>query len=147
MTEVFHFARLTKTGNRTWKVCSIQGLDQTCSRPGNETRQFSFASAAQVTSMVELSNSTGWDFESTIKFKVILRLNGRKILWMICLRFCGTDSLLAEVSHEACTKTRNNETKRPKRNHRNQRNENTETAETKPPKRPKQAKRPKRAKL
>ena len=46
----------------------------------------------------------------------------------------------------ACTKTRNNETKRPKRpkrNHRNERNETTETsetAETKPPKRPKRAK-------
>ena len=52
----------------------------------------------------------------------------------------------------ACTKTRNNETKRPKRNHRNERNERnettettetsetSETAETKPPKRPKRAK-------
>ena len=55
----------------------------------------------------------------------------------------------------ACTKTQNNETKRPKRNHRNERNERnettettetsettvtSETAETKPPKRPKRAK-------
>ena len=30
----------------------------------------------------------------------------------------------------ACTKTRNNETKRPKRNHRNERNETTEMSET-----------------
>ena len=30
----------------------------------------------------------------------------------------------------ACTKTRNNETKRPKRNHRNDRNETTETSVT-----------------
>ena len=34
------------------------------------------------------------------------------------------------VSSLACTKTRNNETKRPKRNHRNQRNQRNETIET-----------------
>ena len=42
----------------------------------------------------------------------------------------------------ACTKTRNNETKRPKRNHRNERKERN--TETKAPKRPKPPKRPKR---
>ena len=59
-------------------------------------------------------------------------------------------------SRWACTKTRNNETKRPKRNHRNHRNdqndrnettettETTKTTETKPPKPPKRPKRPKR---
>ena len=33
MTKVFHFAWLTKAGNRTWKVCQTC---QTC-RPGNKT--------------------------------------------------------------------------------------------------------------
>ena len=48
---------------------------------------------------------------------------------------------------KACTKTRNNETKRPKRNHRNERNETTETRETTETAETKQPKRPKRAKL
>ena len=35
MKKVFHFAWLTKTGNSTWKVCSIQGLTK---RAGQEIR-------------------------------------------------------------------------------------------------------------
>ena len=69
----------------------------------------------------------------------------------LSFRNCGRVFTTTIVSL-ACTKTRNNETKRPKRNDRNDQNEPTETtetsetsetAETKPPKRAKQAKRAK----
>ena len=62
-------------------------------------------------------------------------------MFVVSLMFRLTEQF--ELFVWSCTKTRNNETKRPKRNHRNERNETTETsetAETKRPKRPKQAK-------
>ena len=74
----------------------------------------------------------------------------RRIAWVFPWNSrINSDCLLCSMLIRACTKTRNNERKRPKRNHQNERNERnetsetsetSETAETKPPKRPKRAK-------
>ena len=48
----------------------------------NMIASFSFTSAAHVTPVVELSNSTGWDFESTIKFNSSTVEKNCK--WFVC---------------------------------------------------------------
>ena len=61
-----------------------------------------------------------------------LDLNIRRTSPLSCINETNFSQfyLMTESKHcdLACTKTRNNETKRPKRNHRNERNETTETS-------------------
>ena len=54
----------------------------------NMIASYSFATMAHVTPMAELSNSTGWDFESTIKFNAS---TGEEYCeWFVC-GVCGTE--------------------------------------------------------
>ena len=70
MTKVFHFAWLTKTGNRTWKVCSIQGLTK---RAGQEIRH----------DLVEwLRCRILSDWTDIINSQFSLRLNCYEMLWL-----------------------------------------------------------------
>ena len=66
MTKVFHFAWLTKTGNRTWKVCSTQGLTNSV---GQEIRH-------------NFNSWVDWDAGWVIRSQFSLRLNCYEILWL-----------------------------------------------------------------
>ena len=57
-------------------------------KENNMIASYSFATMAHVTPMVEWSNSTGWDFESTIKFNAS---TGEEYCeWFVC-GVCGTE--------------------------------------------------------
>ena len=66
MTKVFHFAWLTKTGNRTWKVCSTHGLTNSV---GQEIRH-------------NFNSWVDWDAGWVIRSQFSLRLNCYEILWL-----------------------------------------------------------------
>ena len=68
-------------------------------------------------------------FESICKFVCIIDLfsHGEWSVQNTHNNFVVSFSYTFDHIYKACTKTRNNETKRPKRNHRNERNETTET--------------------
>ena len=78
--ETFLITRICEY-TETWVVTQrdIKGhIKSHWSKQNNVIASFSFASTA-----VELSKSTGWDFESTIKFNA--STGEEYILWMICL--------------------------------------------------------------
>ena len=66
MTEVFHFAWLTKTGNHTWKVCSTQDLAK---RIGQEIRH-------------DLVGYWVTELTLLIRSQFSLRLNCYEMLWL-----------------------------------------------------------------
>ena len=69
----------------TWVVtqCDIKGHIKSHQNPQNNMiANFSFASTAHVTQLVELINSAGWDFDSTIKFNP--STGEEQCEWFVC---------------------------------------------------------------
>ena len=88
-TNLWVYRNLRSHLNVTWKVISNRIKVRKSKSQNNVIERSSFASTAHATPMVELSNSTGWDFESTIKFNA--SMGKEHCGWFVC-GVCGTEA-------------------------------------------------------